>query len=407
MRGYLLKKNLFALLFLSSLLLFCGWNAYENRGELLDELMDQAEDRSFEPAKLEEVMSEELSGRMQLVELYGAAQRALGKREYNHFELIKDENGFLNYASFYREEDKNVFHYAVRVKRLQDYAKKHGSKVLFLIAPGKYDPRYSRLRPGMPVNDPRNKVNELVFYLRRLGVETVDLSQYIPGDRLSYEEAFFRTDHHWTVPAAFEAMRVIVDEIEKSFGEDLDPEDYYTDIANYRVETYPGKMLGSMGRDTGAIYSGFEDFTAIFPTEEGRYRRVYYRSSEESYESEGTLSQTLLNLSMVNDPINYYEESPYALYLDELRTIEEIENLDNPDGPGIFMIRDSYLSPVITFLAPMCGRIDAIWSLENMRGQSVGEYLKDRVEGGVHYDYILVEAYPYNINEEAFRFFRG
>ena len=65
------------------------------------------------------------------------------------------------------------------------------------------------------------------------------------------------------------------------------------------------------------------------------------------------------------------------------------------------MIRDSYFSPVITFMAPMCSRIDAIWSLESSDQIDIEQYVKEN-----RFDYIIVEMYPYNIEDDAFNFFR-
>ena len=69
-------------------------------------------------------------------------------------------------------------------------------------------------------------------------------------------------------------------------------------------------------------------------------------------------------------------------------------------GKKIFMIRDSYFSPVISFLTPMCGRIDAIWSLEDSKELDIEQYIKEN-----RFDCIIIEMYPYNIEDKAFRFF--
>ena len=406
MGAYLFKKRIFALLFFLARFLFFGWNIRQNGGEIWSMVKAQAEEGAFAPAELENLMSHEILGRMVLVETYGEVQHLLNKYEFNDFEYVRDKNGFLHYSLFFREEDDQIFYYARNVKRFREAAEADGAKLLFLVTPGKYSREHSDFFPGIPVNDPTNIVYELLFYLRRLGVEAVDLAQYLPGDRLEYEDTFFRTDHHWTVPAAFEAARVIVGQISERFGEELDPENRYTDPASYRQETYYGRMLGSLGRDTGILYAGLEDFTALYPLEETvRFKRVYYKDDGSRSRREGTFTEAFLDMSKVSPDLDYYDDNQYSLYLDSLRTIEEIENLDNPDGPAVFMVRDSYFSPVITFLAPMCSRIDAIWSLEEREDLSVYSYYRDRVDSGISYDYVIIETYPYNINADAFDFF--
>ena len=67
----------------------------------------------------------------------------------------------------------------------------------------------------------------------------------------------------------------------------------------------------------------------------------------------------------------------------------------------MFMIRDSYFSPVISFMIPMCGQIDAIWSLEEMEELDIEQYIRDN-----RFDCIIIEMYPYNIGDDAFQFFK-
>ena len=253
----------------------------------------------------------------------------------------------------------------------------------------------------MPINDPNWIVDEMMFYLNRLGVETLDLRQSIPNEELSYEEAFFKTDHHWTIPAAFYATCEVVDKINDSFGENLDPQGYYTDIKNYDIVTYRSGMLGSMGRKTGANFCGIEDFTALWPRFEGDYTRESMTQGGQSNKKQGSFIEVLMESSVLTDKTDIYSDSQYSLYLNGLRIYEKIVNEENPEGSKIFMIRDSYFSPVISFLMPMCGQIDAIWSLEDTRELDIESYVKEN-----EFDYIIIEVYPYNINSSAFNFFK-
>lgn len=407
MKSYITKKRIFAILFLLLLFLFSAYNAYDNRHALYKNVMKQVDSRSFDADALDKTMSEHISFRMALVELYGGLQRAMDKHEYNNFAYVKDENGYLMYGAFYQEENYEFLKYAVYVKRMQDFAEEHGTKLLFVIAPAKYDKDYTVLRKGLPVNNTEHRMRELVLYLRRLGIETIDLNDYLPGDRMDYKEVFFKTDHHWTVPAAFEASRIIRETIKEKFGKDIDPDNRHLCDKAYTRKKYYGGMLGSMGRDTGILYSGLEDFTALFPTEEGRFRRYNVTDSGEEEIRKGGFTDAFLDMEVLSDKNDYYQDSQYGLYLDQIRTIENIENLNNKKGPSMFMIRDSYFAPVIAFLAPCTSRIDAVWSLYEMEDFDITSYLKNRYKEGINYDYIIVETYPYNIEYKAFRFFRG
>ena len=397
MNRYLLKKRIFALVFLAVIGVFSVVNVYHSFGTLKDYLSGG----EVSVAAFEAAINDSLYRRMDFVETYGYVQTLLDKRECNNFSYIKDENGYLHYASFYREEDTRLFEYAMRVKRLQDSVEEKGTKVLFVVPPGKYDPEYSELRTGLPINNPDYIVDEMMFWLNRLGVETLDLREVIPNEELSYEDTFFKTDHHWTIPAAFYATKAVVDKIEESFGEELDPENYYTDINNYDMVTYEGGMLGSMGRKTGWRFSGVEDFTALWPHFTGSFYRQFMLEPDNIQEREGSFTEALMEVQVLTDNEDIYSDSQYSLYLNGLRIYEKIMNKENPDGVSMFMIRDSYFSPVMAFLMPMCGRIDAMWSLEETEELDVEQYLEENT-----FDYIIVEVYPYNISSSAFNFFK-
>ncbi len=395
-RNYFRKKRIFAVVFLAVVCAFSAVNVCHGRQALAAYLAEEEPDISG----LTAVIEENLYGRMDFIETYGYVQRILGKRECNNFSYIRDEKGFLHYASFFREEDTDLFACALRIKRMQDYVKAAGTKVLFVVPPAKYDADETEFITGMPVNDPGSIVDELIFYLNRLGVETLDLRRYMPNAALPYEETFFRTDHHWTIPAAFYAAAVLVEQIGERFGQDLDPEGYYTDGSAYTSETYEGGMLGSMGRKTGIGFADAENFTALRPKFAGKYTREYMTEDGKTVRRTGSFAEVLMDDRVLTEREDLYSDSQYSLYLNGLRVYEKIVNEENPNGCKMFLIRDSYFSPVMAFLMPMCGQIDAIWSLEEQEELDIERYVREN-----EFDYLIMEVYPYNISEEAFSFF--
>lgn len=402
---YFVKKRIFAVVFLLAMFSFSAVNIYINKDVFVKETNKHINEPDKLPSEYEEVMQDDIVGKTEFVETYGFTQKSLGKKEFNAFEYVKDNQGFLHYASFYRDEEKNIFECALRVKKLQNYVEKYGTKVLFVMTPSKYNRKFSDFDIGMPVNNPSEDVNEMMMYLNRLGVPSINLGESVPNSTIPYKDAFFKTDHHWTVPAAFEATKILVNELNERYGANFDPTGFYLSDKAYKKQIYKGHMLGSMGRDTGIAYSGLEDFTALLPTFDGHYKRTYIMDDKET--REGTYTEALLNMEVLEPTIDYYVDSQYSLYVDQVTNLENIENLDNPDGPSVLMIRDSFFGPVIPFMAPMCSKLDAIWSLEEMDDINVGEYIKQQYESGEKYDYLIVEYYPHNIEEEAFKFFRG
>ena len=89
------------------------------------------------------------------------------------------------------------------------------------------------------------------------------------------------------------------------------------------------------------------------------------------------------------------------MYLNGVQHFDRILNVTNPQRPSVFFIRDSYFSPVMTFLAPCFGRMEAMWLLEDRKELNIEDFVKEN-----EFDYIILELYPYNIGDEAFNFFR-
>lgn len=409
---YILRKKIFAVLFLFAVFGYAGinvWYSWDTWVASVEDNLEEGITLETAPQTISRTVSDldssiisSMYGRMEFIETYSYIQMLMDKREFNNFSYIKDEDGYLHYASFFREDTNDIEEYARRLKRLQDWVEPNGTKVLFFVTPGKYVRGDTNFRTGMPVNDPNIIVDEMLFYLNRYGVETVDCRKYIPNDELSIQDAFFKTDHHWTIPAAFTATRVLVEQMNERFDAGLDPDGYYMDPAQYDRVIYLQGMLGSMGRKTGANFSGLEDFEAFWPKFENKYDRHCMGVNDATQHYRGDTTESLMDTDVLLKNTDIYSDSQYSLYLNGLRPYEHIINEDNPDGCRIFAIRDSYFSPMMVFLAPMCGQIDAIWSLEESHKLDIESYVKEN-----EFDYIIMEIYPYNINGDAFNFFKG
>ncbi len=403
---YFRRKKILGVILTVMIFLYSGVNLYINGKDYLGELKHIWRNATHgyttvthAMEKVEDALTDEMYGKMCFVEIFSYANVLMDKREISSFAYIKDETGSLHYATFYRDHDPEMFEYAMRVYRLKESVAESGTNVMFVIAPSKYVPDDGRLRMGLPVNDPHDRVNEMMFYLNRLGIDTLDLNNYLPNDRVTYEDAFYKTDHHWSVDAAYYSTEVLVDRLAEDYGYDLDADTYLSDDSYFKV-TYENGMLGSMGRATGICFSGLDDFTAYYPNFTMNFYRSCIDADGTEFEYEGDITQTLYDFEELYSTDDVYDVSQYGLYLDELQVYEHIVNNDNPDGLKVLFIRDSYFSPVITFLAPMCSEIDAIWNMDKSHTIDIDAYLSEH-----EYDCIILEYYPYNIEEKGFSFF--
>jgi hypothetical protein len=82
-----------------------------------------------------------------------------------------------------------------------------------------------------------------------------------------------------------------------------------------------------------------------------------------------------------------------------IRYNDKIVNLNNPDGPRVLFIRDSYTSTMAAFFASVCSSVDMIWSLEYTGN------IEELVENG-NYDFVFIATWPQNLGEESFNFYK-
>lgn len=400
---YLLRKIIFAALLGALLTLLFVVNLQMAGPELVSELQNASfaggEAGNAVVDTLTDTINARFFGRMDLVESYAALQKLMGKREIYKFRYVKDDAGYLHDTEFYKADDPNTEAYALRVRLLQDSLAEQGTKVLFVIPPSKYRRETADAQSALPIANPEGAISKLAYYLDQYGVDTIDFNQIFPSAAFPYEDCFYRTEHYWTIPAAYEATCRILEWMNRTGGKNLDPDGRWLSPSAFEQQVYPGAMLGSDGRKCGEAYAGREDFTAIWPLETRNYERIRYFSNGREV-LRGTTYDVLIDRNVVTEESGLTGRSAYAAYLGSENTHEVITNLDMPDGVSVLAIRDSYLSPVLSFLAPVCGVIDSLWSSNEDTYYS----LSGTLQGGT-YDFVIIEVDPYRISDDAFDFF--
>ncbi len=395
--SYLGKKRIFCVVFLLVFLTFAVLNAIHT----LPLLAESVQEGDSSPAELTELIEENVWQRMTLVETFSLTQAALGKREISDFSIIKDEDGYLHYANFYKERNTRLFEFAHRVRRLSQALANKDTKVIFVATPSKYMKGEVRLERGLKGNDPYAAVQELLLYLYRMDIPTLDMTQVLLESDTPYLSNFFKTDHHWTVPAAFRCAQLLAEMIRENWGDELDPNNFYLNLDNYETVCCRQRMLGSLGRRSGHFFSGMEDFEFYLPKFEGSFRRTSVDSGK-SFSYKGNVCESMMMLELLEEDRDIYGRSMYDIYLEGINDYDHIENLQlsETEGPRVLFVSDSYFCPVITLMAPMCSMIDQVYNLYDGEEYSVEALLAEN-----EYDYVIIEVYPYNLDEEAFNYF--
>lgn len=139
--------------------------------------------------------------------------------------------------------------------------------------------------------------NAFIQVLSENNVPYLDLRENMALENISYTDAFFITDHHWTVETGFWAYGQIMTEL---YNKNIIPELNHDLInpSNYEFRKYEDCLLGSSGIRTGRYYAGIDDFSLIVPrfktnisvtvesknvSREGSFENVYSNQSLDSF----------------------------------------------------------------------------------------------------------------------------
>lgn len=399
-------ERIFGVLFIVFLFGFSVSNWYLYGGKVEKEIREEAEqvwrqeeDIGGAVAEIEETVNEELLLRYPMVEAYGLLQMAMGKKEENGFDYVKDKRGFLhsgNFWSGFGDEQKEL---AVRTRRFFDRLEASGIKTGFVLWPMKTAEPQDQYY-GIPYNDFTKLSASMAAWLRYYGIPLLDLRNLKEETGMSQEEFFFKTDHHWTPPAAFEGYLRLLDWMEETYGEDFDPTGNLHNRGNYKWDIYEDVMLGSAGRDAGILFSGgLEDYTVVYPREEGEY--ILKTGRLEDYEiQEGSFQEALLNLDLKPEKYSeLYEQKAARTYLGDISDqYVSIENCRTDLDRKILLLRDSFSQPVGAFLAQSFKQVDMLWIVD-ITEDELEAFLEEN-----QYDYILMALYPENLKSDAFPF---
>ena len=402
MKRFFVKKYIFAAIFLTVWLMFSAANFIVGADQWYDLYEDLTEVNTVLEledwiSSVESDVNEELLGSENFVDTYGYVQKLFDKREFNNFSFVQDDDNMLYYGSTWSLETDGLEEYANRVQRMKEYVESFGAKLLVVLPPSKILTGVSEVSRTWPLNDPNARMDKFLTLLEQRDVDAMDLRVTMRRSGRTLDELFFKTDHHWTPLAGFYAAQEIVNQIRDRFGDDWDPIGFYMNLDNYNTYTYIGCMLGSSGRNTGAIYSGLENYTLMWPKFSTNFTWTDY---ERDTTREGTFTESLMDSSELEID-DLYDSSANRLYLHEVSDRDRIVNHKNPNGPKVKVLRDSYFSTTASFLAPMCSEIDMMWTRAASEEYDMEEFV---LEGD--YDYLILEVYPYNLDDESFDFFQ-
>ena len=397
-----LEKRIFTVLFLAGLGLYSVFSMMESKSKISDFLasakISDADGIKNAIIELDDIFKENIAVRYETIEAYGLVNKLLGKNEINGFEYVRDKNGFLSLGNFWNEVyDIDEKALALNTEHFYEKLKKKNIEMLFVSYPQKVSEKWTDGYAGIPYDDYSYEARMFMTQIRKYRIPYLDLNKTLLESEEPYEKLFYKTDHHWTSKGAFIGFKELVNKVEE-LGFDIDSDEYYTNLDNYEKILYKNMMLGSAGRSVGLNYAGgAEDFELYYLKDDTQYS---YKIGDNIMQ--GSIEDTLIDFhipqSIEDYRPNIYIRSMYDMYMRGIDQEMGIEIKNNIDGPNILMITDSYSSPIATWLAPMCNKIDFIWAKYNS-AEKIEKMINDN-----DYDLVIMALYPNDMNSDFIHF---
>lgn len=200
-------------------------------------------------------------------------------------------------------------------------------------------------------------------------------------------ESFFRTDHHWLPQAGLKAAGLMAQYLQEN-GLELDVNILKPE--NYEITIHEGIYIGSYGRDVTAGLIDPDDFPVITPNFD-TFIKIFIPNR--SIEKEGDFTETLLNMDKLY-PRPSYDLNQYDIYCWGDCPLIRIENGNTGNGNKVLVIKDSYGSVVVPYLALTLGETTLI-DLRAFTG-SIRGYIEEYEP-----DYVIVAYNPGMFSETA------
>lgn len=397
------KKFITAVIFIVILLVLSIFNFKVTYKPILNTISTQIKSSSSISSTIsaiEGTMEDNTFGKYKFIEAYGYMQKLMYKNEESNFEVVSDKEGSMHYT-FFAQQPNPVYNLSKRTEALKNGLKDKNTKFIYMMPPDKYVKGYTELPYGIPYDYANETADVFLNLLNENNVDTIDLRKNLTKSGIPENKLFFNTDHHWTTQTAFWEFGQVVNTLKTKYGVKIDEDGFYTNKNNYNFITYKNATVGSMGRKTGITYSGVDDFTLIYPKFPTNYN-FYCKTGSQEFSLNGRFEEALLTVSpfTTNQGTYSLDADKYSSYLFGNRGIVHITNKNNPNGPKILFVKDSYTVPLAAFLSTVCS--DVYLVDPRYYTGSIPDYINS-----VKTDFVFVSFYPQDLTPDFFKFYEN
>lgn len=293
------------------------------------------------------------------IQLYGGVQRLSGRRMIQDMvagntvaKLSTGALNFVNLGTAGQVDQEAVGRRAQATAELAAKLEVRGIHYLYIAAPQKIQ-RGAELLPRGLEESGNATCDAYLAELDRLGVDYLDLRPVFESNGI-YSNWFFRTDHHWKPEAAFFAWQYLSGELDLRYG--YETLSILTNPNNWSTRVLDDFFLGSQGKRVGSLYAGVDDFTIYTPKFD---TNLTYTNSDGSFDRSGPFAQSVCFPERVEER-DWFNGNPYTYYSGGDYAMATMVNHNNPKGPKVVLLRESFSCALAPFLALSCSELTTI-----------------------------------------------
>lgn len=311
-------------------------------------------------------LSDEFWQKNQFININGLYARLTGRRELNETVLMR--NGMLGYPG---DSSRSMNLPISGVTQLANWVQAIGKDFLFVQMPFKLDMAGEMLPLGYEDHLHAN-ADTMLAMLAEKNVPTLDLRPELCATMEQVDQYFYSTDHHWSARGALKGFQLVLDRLQEMYPEKNILGSEAVDASNWQEHVIRNYHLGSHGKRVGQLYAGVDDlmwYTPLFDTRMSMYVPKYQSFTAGSFED------AVIARYYVEGPAEYFDESPYNLYVGGDYPLVMHRNGKAPVDLKLLIIKDSFTIPMQCFLSTVFTSVEAI-DPRHYTEQSIADYIR-------------------------------